>query len=172
MSLGAEMSPGALSVDIVVWVLSLLAEAQGLQFLPVICFCPFLQFQLWRPERIDFKVFPPLLLLGGKKLLATVVPSPLSAHLPGCWRGGWQKLIGAWTCVSLCTREKKEKSVTLFKVCWFVSGDLKLLQGKPCVHLGESGYKLTKPLTGGAGGVGMGKSYLFLALGALTVFNQ
>ena len=53
-----------------------------------------------------------------------------------------------------------------------MSGDLKLLQGKPCVHLGESGYKLTKPLTGGAGGVGMGKSYLFLALGALTVFNQ
>lgn len=73
----------------------------------------------------------------------------------------------------LCAQEKKkkEKSVTLFKVSWFVSGDLKLLQGKPSVHLGESGYKLAKPLTGGAGEVGMGKGYLFLALLALTVFN-
>lgn len=71
----------------------------------------------------------------------------------------------------LCAQEKKkkEKSVTLFKVSWFVSGDLKLLQGKPSVHYGESGYKLAKPLTGGTVKFGIERYLFFGSFGSLAL---
>lgn len=82
-------------------------RAQSIQFLPI-HLCSFrLQFQFWLLEHVYLKALPPLLSFGDEELLATVTPMPLSADLLCSWRVGWQKVIGAWTCVSLYTRKKK-----------------------------------------------------------------
>lgn len=96
-------------------------RAQSIQFLPI-HLCSFrLQFQFWLLEHVYLKALPPLLSSGDEELLATVTPMPLSADLLCSWRVGWQKVIGAWTCVSLYTRKKNlSPCLRLVRLCLIV----------------------------------------------------
>lgn len=141
--------------------------AQSIQFLPITVLLSF-SLSALTPGAYLFESDPPLLCSGSRELLATVTPMPLSADLLCSWRVSWQKVIGAWTYVSLCTRKKK--SVTLFKACSVVFDCLKILQGKPSVYFWESGCKMAKPHTGGGDGVGIRKK--LSCFGSLIPFKN